>query len=540
MIRNLKIGQRLGFAFAMLLALLVLITFIGITGISKTFGSVQNMYTASVVPLGAISKVEYFALRNRILVMDMIMNSTPENISDRNKELIRNSEALDKDWKEYKDNQLPPEAQSIIKEFEPAYAAFENQLLIAARDSLLANKKEEATTIFIERSRTLGPPVFKMIANLKDLQIKSAKGQFDAASAVNSSVKTFTLVVALLSILLGLFLAWLITRSITRPMNAAVKISQTVTSGDLTSYIEVNSKDETGMLLNALNEMNENLQNIVGNVRSGTDAISTSISQIASGNLDLSARTESQASSLEETAAAMEELTSTVKQNADNARQANQLAVSASEVAIKGGKVVGEVVHTMGSINASSKQIVNIIAVIDGIAFQTNILALNAAVEAARAGEQGRGFAVVASEVRNLAQRSASAAKEIKQLIDDSVNKVSNGSRLVDQAGLTMQEIVGSIKQVADIMREISSASNEQTQGIDQIHQTITDLDNATQQNAALVEQAAAATGSLQDQATNLANLVSVFKINSASREAMSRSDTGIRRLNDDDRKRLS
>jgi methyl-accepting chemotaxis protein len=323
-------------------------------------------------------------------------------------------------------------------------------------------------------------------------------------------------------------------------MNAAVKISQTVTSGDLTSYIEVNSKDETGMLLNALNEMNENLQNIVGNVRSGTDAISTSISQIASGNLDLSARTESQASSLEETAAAMEELTSTVKQNADNARQANQLAVSASEVAIKGGKVVGEVVHTMGSINASSKQIVNIIAVIDGIAFQTNILALNAAVEAARAGEQGRGFAVVASEVRNLAQRSASAAKEIKQLIDDSVNKVSNGSRLVDQAGLTMQEIVGSIKQVADIMREISSASNEQTQGIDQIHQTITDLDNATQQNAALVEQAAAATGSLQDQATNLANLVSVFKINSASREAMSRSDTGIRRLNDDDRKRLS
>jgi len=327
------------------------------------------------------------------------------------------------------------------------------------------------------------------------------------------SGRTLLLSLGLIELVLGGLLGWLLTLSITRPLNEAVNIAETVASGDLTSHIDGSGKDETSKLLQALKTMNDNLLNIVGEVRNGTDTIATASSEIASGNLDLSARTESQAGALEETASAMEELTSTVKQNADNARQANQLAVSASEVAVQGGSVVGRVVDTMGAINESSKKIVDIISVIDGIAFQTNILALNAAVEAARAGEQGRGFAVVASEVRSLAQRSAAAAKEIKALIDDSVEKVGSGSKLVEQAGATMTEVVASVKRVTDIVGEISSASQEQSDGIEQVNRAITQMDETTQQNAALVEEAAAAAQSLQDQASTLTRVVSVFKL---------------------------
>jgi methyl-accepting chemotaxis protein len=317
------------------------------------------------------------------------------------------------------------------------------------------------------------------------------------------------------AILVGVSLV--IARTITRPLNQAVKIAKTVAAGDLTSRIALlQSNDETGQLLLALREMNESLVRIVGEVRGGANMIATATSEIASGNMDLSTRTESQASALEETASSMEELTSTVKQNADNARQANQLAQTASAVAVKGGSVVLQVVETMGSINESSRKIVDIISVIDGISFQTNILALNAAVEAARAGEQGRGFAVVAAEVRTLAQRSAAAAKEIKVLIDNSVEKVDLGSKLVDQAGNTMTEVVDSIKRVTDIMAEITAASQEQSQGIEQVNQAIMEMDDVTQQNAALVEEAAAAAGSLQDQAGNLTQVVSVFKLDGA------------------------
>jgi methyl-accepting chemotaxis protein len=310
------------------------------------------------------------------------------------------------------------------------------------------------------------------------------------------------------------------SRMIVRPLRHAIGMAGRIAGGDLTSEIKVVGRDETAELLQALKGMNDSLKKIVGEVRGGTDAISTASQQIASGNADLSQRTEEQASSLEETASSMEELTSTVKQNAENARQANQLAASASEVAVKGGRVVGEVVGTMSSINESSKKIVDIISVIDGIAFQTNILALNAAVEAARAGEQGRGFAVVASEVRNLAQRSAAAAKEIKALIGDSVDKVGAGTKLVDQAGHTMQEIVASVKRVTDIMSEITAASQEQSSGIEQVNQAITQMDEVTQQNAALVEQAAAAAEAMQEQAHTLAQAVSVFKIGEAAQAA--------------------
>jgi methyl-accepting chemotaxis protein-2 (aspartate sensor receptor) len=318
--------------------------------------------------------------------------------------------------------------------------------------------------------------------------------------------------IALAALVLGAALVVFIRRTV-RPLSVLSEHVQALGQGDLSQRLDSARRDEMGVITRAVESMREGLAGVVGGVREGTDAIATASGQISAGNQDLSTRTEEQASSLQQTAASMEELTSTVKQNADNARQANQLALSASEVALKGGDVVSQVVDTMASIHASSKKIVDITGVIDGIAFQTNILALNAAVEAARAGEQGRGFAVVAAEVRNLAQRSAAAAKEIKGLIDDSVGKVDAGTALVGEAGRTMEEIVGSVKRVTDIIGEISAASHEQTSGIEQINQAITQMDQVTQQNAALVEEASAAAQSLQEQAGSLVQAVSIFKL---------------------------
>jgi methyl-accepting chemotaxis protein len=346
------------------------------------------------------------------------------------------------------------------------------------------------------------------------LGVVSMKVSLDEVNAGLADQRLKSILVAFLTCIPVLMLIYpFIRKFVTQPLEECVNVARGIASGDLAQHIPVNYGNEVGALQQALNDMNKSLVKIVSQVRMGTDAIFSASSEIARGNLDLSNRTEAQAGTLEKTASSMQELTSTVNQNADNALRANQLAMSASQVAVKGGSVVAQVVDTMESINTSSKKIVDIIGVIDGIAFQTNILALNAAVEAARAGEQGRGFAVVAAEVRSLAQRSAGAAKEIKTLIDDSVSKVDAGGALVDQAGQTMSEIVTSIKHVTDIMGEIAAASAEQTSGIERVNTAIGEMNNATQQNAALVEEAAAGAQSLQDQAGNLEQLLEVFKL---------------------------
>jgi len=373
-------------------------------------------------------------------------------------------------------------------------------------------KVAEDSAVLLKESRAVEEILQQMVA-YSDGQAKASMENV-AATYRNSRLAMVVLVLGGIaaSVGLGVVMSRMLGRQIGGEPAYAAAIVDRVAQGDLTVHVALR-KGDSHSLLYAIHKMQQELARVISQIRQASGTIATASSEIAAGNHDLSSRTEQQASSLEETAASMEELTSTVKQNADNARQANQLAVSASSVAVKGGTVVAEVVGTMGAINASSRKIVDIIGVIDGIAFQTNILALNAAVEAARAGEQGRGFAVVAAEVRNLAQRSAAAAKEIKTLIDDSVSKVEEGSSQVAEAGKTMDEIVDSVKRVTDIMAEITAASQEQTSGIEQINQAITQMDQVTQQNAALVEQAAAAASSLQEQASGLSDAVSVFRL---------------------------
>jgi methyl-accepting chemotaxis protein len=435
--------------------------------------------------------------------------------------------ALQKKRAEYEALISEPEEREVYPVFAKLLSQYEleHKKIIAVSHT---QDTDQASNMIRGKSLQLSREMNAALDRLTQVNLAGAVRAGQTADAVHAQARLWVIGLLVGAVALGLGLALWIARIVARPLEDAVKVAQSVAAGDLTSRIEARTTDETGQLLDALKGMNDSLVKIVSEVRTGTDTIATASAQIASGNQDLSSRTEEQASSLEQTAASMEELTSTVKQNADNARQANQLAVSASEVAVKGGSVVSQVVDTMGSINASSKKIVDIIGVIDGIAFQTNILALNAAVEAARAGEQGRGFAVVASEVRSLAQRSAAAAKEIKTLIGDSVEKVEEGSKQVEEAGRTMEEIVGSVKRVTDIMGEITAASQEQTSGIEQINQAITQMDQVTQQNAALVEEASAAAQSLQEQAGSLVQSVSIFKLDA---NAMATTRPGFTRI---------
>ncbi|NVD99342.1 MCP four helix bundle domain-containing protein [Massilia sp. BJB1822] len=521
-----KVGTRLGLGFALVLVFLIVVTAVGIL----RMGQIQDRLDHVVSFNNVVTR----------LVIDMRNNVADRTTSLRVLNMMSDAADMEKDLNRLKEQadayaaalkklegqfalEATPEEKALLAQIKEHEAATLPAVKKAV-DLWMANNAESATKVLIKEIRPAQKKWMDALDQLATLEDKlNAQVQIDAASGY-SSARTFMILMGTLAVIISVIAAYVITRGLLKQLGGepdyTASIAGSIANGDLSIAIDTDSTDKNS-LLSEMREMRDSLVGIVGQVRNGTETIGTASREIAAGNIDLSSRTEMQASSLEKTASAMEELTSTVKQNADNAREANQLAANASDVARKGGAVVSQVVDTMSSINESANKIVDIIGVIDGIAFQTNILALNAAVEAARAGEQGRGFAVVASEVRNLAQRSAGAAKEIKALIGDSVEKVERGSKLVGQAGVTMDEVVASVRRVTDIMGEIANASQEQSAGIEQVNQSIIEMDSMTQQNAALVEEAAAAAQSLQDQAGELARVVSIFKLDPADERAL-------------------
>jgi len=509
---NLKIGTRLALALASLSAMLILVIAISISMLSRVNDN-ASVIVEEQVPKAALSAAAREDVANTALALANLAYMDSEK--DRQTQFDRidaSRKALNEKLDILKARIFRPRGKELLRKAQDLEARYDGGIA-KYRKLILDGSTAEAKAYLhseLDPVQNAYRDTWQDMENFyKDVMKESSTNAAQTYSESRGLMLGLGLVALLGAAVLGVW----VTRSITGPIAKALTVARTVAAGDLTSRIEVESTDEVGQLLDALKSMNASLAGIVGEVRNGTESIASASGQLAVGNMDLSTRTEQQASSLEETASSMEELTSAVKQNADNARQANQLAQTASSLASQGGEVVSQAVATMGAINASSEKIVNIIAVIDGIAFQTNILALNAAVEAARAGEQGRGFAVVASEVRNLAQRSAAAAKEIKELIDDSVEKSQAGNKLVSQAGEMMDQIVQSARRVTGIMSELATAAGEQTVGIEQINQAISELDNVTQQNAALVEEASAATQTMQDQSNHLARAVSVFKL---------------------------
>ncbi|MDZ5634049.1 MULTISPECIES: methyl-accepting chemotaxis protein [unclassified Janthinobacterium] len=513
LLRNVSIGVRLGLGFAVILLFSMLITGISVWRLHDVATATRTMMELPLAKERYISDW-YSKIDSGVRRTTAIARSSDTSLGAYFAEEAKQSSVVSGELQKKIEALISsPEEKELfrlVSEQRKVYLDSRAQVSKLKADGQEAEAEQAFQNVFVPGSTKYLKVVNDMLQHQRASIDKTAR----EIDEVAKTSRNLLLTLAVLALGFGVVCAWLLTTGIVRPLRTAVEIARKVADGDLTAQIDASAKDETGQLLLALKDMNTSLLNIVGEVRSGTDSIATSSTQIAAGNQDLSSRTEEQAGSLEETASSMEELTSTVKQNADNARQANQLAASAAQVAVKGGEVVAQVVGTMESINASSNKIVDIISVIDGIAFQTNILALNAAVEAARAGEQGRGFAVVASEVRNLAQRSASAAKEIKTLIGASVEQVNAGSMLVAQAGSTMTDIVDSVQRVSDIITEITAASSEQSVGIDEINRAIGQMDAVTQQNAALVEESAAAAESMQHQAHNLAQVVSVFKLN--------------------------
>ncbi|HYP85635.1 methyl-accepting chemotaxis protein [Variovorax sp.] len=514
-----KIRTRLGAGFALVLALVAAIAAVGIWRLQHVGEATHDMAQLELEKERLAATWLLNTSNNSIRTFALLKSNDPDVQDYLQKAMTRTSAAISETQKKLEGMLSEPQELALLEEIKArraAYVGLRTQILKLKADGQLDEAARLGKEKLIGTLDSYDASIRAMSEHLRariDATAAEIDGQYRAG-------RTQLMVIAALALAVGAVLSWLLTRSIVQPIDEALLIAETVAAGDLSQEFSTDRGGDFGRLLRGMGDMEDMLTDMVGRIRASADAIVLASGEIASGNQDLSSRTEEQASSLQQTAASMEQLTSTVKQNADNARQANQLAASASEVAVRGGSVVGQVVDTMGSINASSRKIMDIIGVIDGIAFQTNILALNAAVEAARAGEQGRGFAVVASEVRSLAQRSASAAKEIKQLIDDSVGKVHAGSQLVATAGRTMEEIVESVKRVTDIMGEIASASQEQTSGIEQINQAITQMDQVTQQNAALVEEAAAAAASLQEQAGGLSQAVGTFRLERAEEQA--------------------
>ncbi|MBB5370876.1 MULTISPECIES: methyl-accepting chemotaxis protein [unclassified Janthinobacterium] len=515
---KMKVGTRLGLGFALVLVLLVAVTVVGIARMAQIQERLDHVIDVNNVVTRLVTDMRT-NVSDRITSLRILTLMTDAGDMEPEMARIKTQTATYQEAQKKLEAQFALESTTEEKTLLASIKEYEAAAMPAigkASALWLANDAEGATRVMIKEIRPVQKKWIEALEQLTTLEDKlNAQMQQDARTAFDSA-RLFMIILGVLAVGMGVAAALVITRGLLKQLGGepdyTASIAGSIANGDLSIGIHTQPSDNSSLLAE-MKEMRNSLVNIVGQVRVGTETIGTASREIAAGNLDLSSRTEMQASALEKTASAMEELTSTVKQNADNAREANKLAATASDVALKGGSVVSQVVDTMSSINESAKKIVDIIGVIDGIAFQTNILALNAAVEAARAGEQGRGFAVVASEVRNLAQRSAGAAKEIKTLIDDSAEKTERGTRLVGQAGVTMGEVVDSVRRVTDIMSEIASASQEQSAGIAQVNLSIIEMDGMTQQNASLVEEAAAAAQSLQDQAAELAHVVSIFKL---------------------------
>ncbi|CAJ0788379.1 Methyl-accepting chemotaxis protein II [Ralstonia psammae] len=521
MFSKMTIRLRLGLMMAGIGVLAVIVGVTGLIGMRHANTRVQDGYAVQLAGTVALAESDSNLLSFRIVLDRAAM---APNAPGMEKTLERAKMFLDKSdtaWKRYRALPTTADERKLADEAEGLRDIFVRDGAQVLMQAVQAHDEARINKTVMDVMPALYRPLGDKVTALNRLQMDAAKASYEASQAEHHTLSTLTTGLLLGGILVGGLLTWALRRSITVPLMRAIEQAEHITQGDLTHTIQVDRADETGRLLLALQRMQESLQKMVGQVRSGSDSIASATQQIAAGNADLSQRTEQQASALEETASSMEELTSIVRQNADNARQASTLAGNASDIAVKGGEVVGRVVDTMAGINDSSKKIADIIGVIEGIAFQTNILALNAAVEAARAGEQGRGFAVVAGEVRSLAQRSATAAKEIKELISDSVGRVENGTTLVAEAGSVIDEVVVAVKRVTDIMGEISSASDEQSAGIEQINQAVAQMDEGTQQNAALVEQAAAAAMSLQEQAGGLRQAVAAFRMQASMQTGM-------------------
>jgi methyl-accepting chemotaxis protein len=508
---NLRIGSRLALAFSVVIALLMVIVVVAIS-VMNSLGTVMDSVVDDRYAQIALSNTIKSVGDRGALTLGRILLATNPEQQKKYMDEYASIRALNTVNLAKLEKILHADEKAIFDEQSKARKEY-GVVVRKVFDTLAAGKREEAMAVYQEELAAPQGRYYALIDKMVDLQAQSMVSGVATAKRQMSSAKIEIAVASLLAMLLSVGTAYYITRSITRPIQLAIVLAESVAEGNLTYTVQVERKDEVGRLIAALQHMVDSLHRIVSEVRNGADTIATAANEVSQGNTDLSSRTEQQASALEETASAMEQLTSAVKLSADSANQANKSALSASTVATQGGEVVGQVINTMSSIATSSKRIVEIIGVIDGIAFQTNILALNAAVEAARAGEQGRGFAVVASEVRSLAQRSALAAKEIKTLIDASVDQVDAGSKMVERAGATMDEVVTSIKQVSLIVAEISVSSREQSLGIEQVNAAILQMDDSTQKNATMVQEGNASARSLQDQAQQLTNVVRAFAL---------------------------
>ena len=511
--KNFKISTRLLVLVGVLSALLVAIGALGLFGIAKSNAAMASMYQDRMQAQASVADFQFLTTRNRQLISNALLSPAPEKVAKAIAEAEANILKSNKVWESLVAVEMSPDGEKLVQVIAGKHQRIMKDGLSPALAALKDSDVATARVLVVRKFDDLFDPIAEDISALLVLTKQEAALAYEDSAARYQTIRNIFVASIACGVLFAVLFGLALMRGITQPLLQAGEVANAVARGDLSQSINTTGTDEVATVMQALAAMQISLSQVVATVRQGSENVATASAEIAQGNHDLSARTEHQASALEETAASTEELNSTVRQNAESATQANQLALSASKVAAEGGAVVADVVETMKGINDSSQKIADIIGVIDGIAFQTNILALNAAVEAARAGEQGRGFAVVASEVRSLAGRSADAAKEIKQLISTSVERVARGTAQVDKAGATMTEVVNAIRRVTGIVGEITAASSEQSSGVAQIGEAVTQIDQATQQNAALVEQMAAAASSMRAQAQDLVDAVAVFKL---------------------------